>query len=428
VLLVGLDPEEEAATVFLRLRKARRKNGTTIFAVAPFASRGLGKLEAELVLAAPGAEAEVLGVLADGDQRVRDVSDALSASGAIVLVGERLAGVPGALSAVTRLAKASDARLAWIPRRAGERGALEAGAFPHLLPGGRPIADTEARVDIAAAWGVEHLPVRTGRDADGIIAALAGGRLSAALVAGVELADLPDPSAAQAALAGAGFVVSLEVRRSEVTDLADVVLPVAPVAEKSGTFVNWEGRERSFRAIFTEASSLPDGRVLDKLADELGVRLGLPTVEAARAELAQLGRWDGARIDTPTVNATEPANPGPGEAVLATWRMLLDAGRLQDGEPHLAGTARRPLARLSATTAAEVGVADGAALLIGTERGALTLPLEVTEMPDRVVWVPQNSPGSQVHLQLGATAGSVVTIAAAPAEVVPAEQPAGGVV
>ena len=427
VLLVGLDPEEEAATVFLRLRKARRKKGAAIFAVAPFASRGLGKLEAELVLAAPGTEAEVLGALAAGDQQVRDVSDALSAPGAVVLVGERLAGVPGALSAVTRLADASGARLAWIPRRAGERGALEAGAFPQLLPGGRPIANTEARVDIAAAWDVEHVPSRTGRDTDGIIAALADGSLSAALVAGVELADFPNPAAARAALAGAGFVVSLEVRRSEITDLADVVLPVAPVAEKSGTFVNWEGRERSFPAVFEDADSLPDGRVLDKLADELGVRLGLPTVEAAHAELVQLGRWDGARVQAPAVAATDPANPGPGEAVLATWRMLLDAGRLQDGEPHLAGTARRPVARLSAATAAEVGVVDGAALTVSTERGSLTLPLEVTEMPDRVVWVPQNSPGSQVYLELGATAGGTVTIAAALAEVISVEQTTGGV-
>ena len=57
------------------------------------------------------------------------------------MVGERLATVPGGLSAAARLADATGARLAWVPRRAGERGALEAGALPGLLPGGRPIAD-----------------------------------------------------------------------------------------------------------------------------------------------------------------------------------------------------------------------------------------------------------------------------------------------
>jgi NADH-quinone oxidoreductase subunit G len=428
VLLVGLDPEEEAATVFLRLRKARRKSGTTIFAVAPFASRGLVKLDAELVLAGPGTEAEVLSALSAGDQRVRDVSDALSTAGALVLIGERLATVPGALSAAAQLAQASGARLAWIPRRAGERGALDAGALPHLLPGGRPVTDTEARVDVAAAWDVQHVPVRTGRDTGGIFAALAENKLGATLVAGVELADLPDPAAAQAALAGAGFVVSMEVRRSEITDLADVVLPVAPVAEKSGTFVNWEGRDRPFPAVFADTGAMSDGRVLDTLADALGVRLGLPTVEAARAELAELGRWDGARVEAPAVRAADTPNPGSGEAVLATWRMLLDAGLLQDGEPHLAGTARQPVARLSAATAAEIGVADGSALTIGAERGSLTLPVEVTEMPDRVVWVPQNSPGSRVHIDLRAQSGAIVAIAAAPAEVSVVDQGTGGAV
>jgi NADH-quinone oxidoreductase subunit G len=114
--------------------------------------------------------------------------------------------------------------------------------------------------------------------------------------------------------------------------------------------------------------------------------------------------------------------------VLATWRLLLDAGRLQDGEPYLAATARGPVARLSATTAEEVGVTDGAMLAVGTAHGSIVLPLEVTEMPDRVVWVPQNSPGCRVHLDLGTGAGTVVTVAAAAADAVLPDQRSGGVV
>jgi NADH dehydrogenase/NADH:ubiquinone oxidoreductase subunit G len=38
------------------------------------------------------------------------------------------------------------------------------------------------------------------------------------------------------------------LRESAVTDLADVVFPVAPVVEKAGSFVNWEGRIRPFEA------------------------------------------------------------------------------------------------------------------------------------------------------------------------------------
>jgi NADH-quinone oxidoreductase subunit G len=90
--------------------------------------------------------------------------------------------------------------------------------------------------------------------------------------------------------------------------------------------------------------------------------------------------------------------------------MLLDAGRLQDGEPYLAGTARPPVARLSAATAGEIGCAEGELVTVSSERGAITLPLALTEMPDRVVWLPLNSVGSGVHQQLGVTAGAVVSI------------------
>jgi NADH-quinone oxidoreductase subunit G len=43
----------------------------------------------------------------------------------------------------------------------------------------------------------------------------------------------------------------------------------------------------------------------------------------------------------------------------------------------------------------------------------VSLPLVITEMPDRVVWLPMNSPGSAVNAQLGVGAGSVVRIEAA---------------
>lgn len=92
--------------------------------------------------------------------------------------------------------------------------------------------------------------------------------------------------------------------------------------------------------------------------------------------------------------------------------MLLDAGRMQDGEPHLAGTARTPVARLSQATADELGVASGDPVTVSTGRGAITLPCAITAMPDRVVWLPQNSPGSAVGVTLAAAASDLVNIAA----------------
>ncbi|MBU9764151.1 NADH-quinone oxidoreductase subunit G [Mycobacterium sp. TNTM28] len=404
VLLAGFEPEEESPIVFLRLRKAARKHSLEVLAVAPFASRGLTKMAGTLIPTVPGAEAAALDALSD-DERLRR-------PGAVILAGERLATSPGALSAVARLAAATGARLAWIPRRAGERGALEAGALPNLLPGGRPVDNADARAQTAAVWNTSELPGTAGRDANAIVTAAADGLLSALLVGGVEVSDLPDPAAALAALRATPLVVSLELRESEVTELADVVFPVAPVVEKAGAFLNWEGRIRPFQPAL-QTNAIPDLRVLHYLADEIGVDLGLPTAEAADRELARLGTWSGRRPAEPSATAAPAPAAGPGQAVLASWRLLLDAGRLQDGEPYLAGTAVSPVARLSAATAAEIGVAPGDPVTASTDRGSITLPLVVAEMPDRVVWLPTNSPGSAIHRQLGVNAGALVALSPA---------------
>jgi NADH-quinone oxidoreductase subunit G len=104
--------------------------------------------------------------------------------------------------------------------------------------------------------------------------------------------------------------------------------------------------------------------------------------------------------------------PDEGQAVLAGHRLLLDQGRLQDGDDALAATRHAAVARLSAATAAELGAADGAPLTVTGPGGATTLPLAVTPMPDRVVWLPLNSTGSGVASDVGARPGQIVTISA----------------
>jgi NADH-quinone oxidoreductase subunit G len=420
VLLVGLEAEEEAPGVFLRLRKAHRKRGQQAYALATHATRGLEKAGGILLPAAPGTEPEWMDALAGGvglDEAGKQASEALRKDGSVILVGERLATVPGGYTAVLRLATATGAALAWVPRRAGERGAVEAGALPGLLPGGRPVADPRARDEVAALWGLPALPGRFGRDTGEILAAAATGELGALVVGGVEVADLPDPAAARAALDAAGFVVSLEQRPSEVTDRADVVLPVAAVAEKSGTFLNWEGRVRMFEAAIkpdqaTTRHQLPDARVLTMLAAELDSALGLATVQAARTELDRLAGWSGPHGPAPLESSVPLPRPDEGQAVLAGHRLLLDQGRLQDGDDALAATRHAAVARLSAATAAELGAADGAPLTVTGPGGATTLPLAVTPMPDRVVWLPLNSTGSGVASDVGARPGQIVTISA----------------
>ncbi|MGI9083740.1 MAG: NADH-quinone oxidoreductase subunit G [Aeromicrobium sp.] len=397
VVLVGLEPEDEAGAIFLRLRKASL-SGLKVVSVAAHASRGLTKMGGELVPVVPGQEAAALVDLdIDGD--------------AVILVGERLATVPGAFSAALRLAESSGAKLAWVPRRAGDRGAVETGCLPTLLPGGRPVVDAEARADLAAAWGVESLPARAGRDTSAIIKAASKRKLGGLVVGGVEVDDLPDPVRARKALDRA-FVVSLEVRESDVTRLADVVLPVAPVVEKAGMFVSWEGRLRPFEAVLNEPGSLTDTRVLAGIAEEMGADLGFRTVTQARDRMTDTGPWDGARTAAPHVEAPVPSDPARGTVVLETWRQMIDDGRGQDGQPTYHATARPAVLRASAATLKTAGIEPGTDATIATGVGSATFVAEVADLPEGVVWAPANS-GVNLRAALGAGHGDAVSLSGA---------------
>ena len=399
VLLVALEPEDECGAVFLRLRKAARKSGVKVATVAPFTSNGSRKMNARVLHAAPGAEPGVVDSIKAGGA-CADLAQALS--GGVVLVGERAAQTPGLLSAVVALAERTGARLAWVPRRAGDRAAVEAGLLPGLLPFGRTIDEAGAA---SLGWG--ELPER-GLDAAAMIEAAASGELAALVVGGVDVRDFSDPARVRAALDEVPFLVSLEVRASEVTERADVVLPVAPAVEKNGTFINWEGRLRPFGQA-RSATSLTDRDVLVRLTEEFDTDLGITTLADLYEEVNPLMEWDAAPQGFTPVPAQVPVTAGKGEVVLASHKPMIDAGRLQDGAPWLAGSARCPILLASAATLAAAGIAPGADATLETERGRVTLPAAIADLPDCVAWVPECSTGSVIHDNLGGV-GTVVTL------------------
>ncbi len=460
VVLVAFEPEDESPIVFLRLRKAVRSRRQRVVSVAPLTSYGSTKLRAEVVLAAPGDEPAAL--------RDPAVASALAEPGAVILVGERAAAVPGLLTATADLAAGTGAAMAWVPRRAGERAAVDAGLLPGLLPGGRPLDDPESRAVLAAAAGVPEdvLPDSVGLDADAMVAAIladaaarqqaeADGtaedfvpRVRALLLAGVDPDDTADGAALRKALDQVGFVVSLEQRLTDVADAADVVLPVADVTHKRGTFVDWEGRPRPFDQIFAASGVMSDARVLALIADAVAgivdaqvAGLSGGSAESLWAGLQQVSGYTGRRgiaarsadespdaaaQPTGEANAGEsddqagstaaPAADAPSADAptvrLATWRQLIDGGTLQQGEPYLAAGARDAVAKVSAATAQRHGLTAGHVVSIDTTHGSARLVLEVADMVDDVVWVPAHSPGLRVTTDLAAAWGDPVRLSA----------------
>ena len=196
-------------------------------------------------------------------------------------------------------------------------------------------------------------------------------------------------------------MVALELRETDVTRAADVVFPVAAGVDKAGMFVNWEGRPRLFEQVFTNPNALPDSRVLAGIAEELGRPLGFRTVGEVRAQMAgarAVGRRPGRRRGAVR---TAPARPPAATAQLAVLayleaaaRQRLDAGRRRQPPGH------GPAAR-SPGSAGHVLDGPGATVTVTGDRGSVTLPAGVADLPDGVVWVPANSAGNGVLADLG---------------------------
>ena len=348
VLLVGIDPEDESPIVFLRLRKAALSRRTKVFSVAPYTTAGLAKMKGTLLAAGPREEVAA----------VHGASVHLTEPGSVIVVGERAATTPGLLKAVTELAATTQARIAWIPRRAGDRGALDAGLLPV-----------------------------NGRDTSAIVAD-AGTQVKGLVIAGVSANDVDGDLVA--AVQRAQFVVSLETRHTDITAIADVVLPVAVVTEKAGTFRNWEGRDRSFKVATPVAGSMSDADVLGEIARELG------------SELKPNDFWSSAAKPELVATHTSAPSVGAGQAVLSSWHHLLDLGTLQEGEPYLAATSRVAVIRVSPNTARQLNLTDGATATVECCGLKAVAPvIETAGMADGVVWVPANSEGAALNLPSG---------------------------
>ena len=389
VVLVDFEPEDESPIVFLRLYKQVRKRGLRITTVTQVMSRGSEKLQASAVASLAS---------------VTELTDK-----SVILVGERASEVTGQFTSAVKLASSTGAKIAWIPRRAGEVGALVAGALGNLLPGGRPVSDAAARVDIQSAWGVNNLPTANGRATWQILEAASSGELDAVVIGGVDPLDISTEALGQL-LNKSTFVLSLEISHSAITAIADVVLPVAAVSEKSGSLLNWEGRPRFFEKAITESLTRSDLRILSMLADEMGTPINLPSAKAAASELQAIGKWDGAVISM-TESPLAPAQTVSGnQAILHSWRQLLDLGTLQGGEENLAGTARAAEVVISEARASALGVSSGDLLSISTARGSILAPARIGKISDSDIWVPRNSLGSQCIASLGAASGLVVTV------------------
>jgi NADH-quinone oxidoreductase subunit G len=343
----------------------------------------------------------------------------------VILAGWRGAAT-GGLAAAARLASSLGARFAWVPRRAGDRGALDVGARPGLLPGGRPVGDAAARGELAQAWGADP-PEAPGLDGPAMVSAAAAGELGVLVLAGVDLVRDHGPrELAEQALERA-FVVAVDHEVNDTTGRADVLLPGAVYAETEGTFTDWEGRvQATHPAVPIGGAAQAVWELADQLAARLGVDLAIPTLSQVAAETERFRRrpegGSGGALPAPPAPATRP-EPEPAAAqdeqgdsglALITYPLLLDGASMLARAADLNRETPGAFVELHPEDAGRLGLHDGATAEVdfGEDRTA-RLPVRVAPtVAPGCAFVPANQPDLALGALLGPSPALRVTVTA----------------
>jgi NADH-quinone oxidoreductase subunit G len=224
--------------------------------------------------------------------------------------------------------------------------------------------------------------------------------MRAYLLLGVEAElDTHDPVTAMASINAAEFVVVMSPYKGKSLDYADVLLPIAPWTETSGTFINTEGRVQSFNAVVRPlGETRPAWKVLRVLGNLLGLA-GFDHNDSKEALHDALG-------DTPTGNVqaflnnevsgvtVAPPQPDTGlERVAEVPIYQTDAVVRRSPSLQVTLDAALPVARMHSRLIAKLGLQENGRVSVRQTAHALTLKVQRDDLlPDNCVRIPSGHP------------------------------------
>jgi len=394
VLVVGSFLRKDHPLFAARLRHAARK-GAKVHSLHAVQDDWLMPVASALTVAPSGwvqALAEIAaavaaekGVSAPLNANITDAAKAVATS---LLSGERKAVLLGNAAAQHPQASGLLSLANWI----GE----QTGATVGYL--------TEAANTVGAQL-VNALPRQGGLNAQQML----NGSLKACVLLNTEPAfDAANPAAAVRGLQDAALVVALTPFKNAALDVADVLLPVAPFTETSGTFVNAEGRVQSFHGVVKPlAETRPAWKVLRVLGNLLGLDgFAQETSEEVRAEALGDVATVPVRLSNKTSAVAKPAAATHAlERVSDVMIYASDSLVRRATSLQLTKDARPPIAGLSAPLWAELGLTDSAVVRLaqGDAVAVLTAQLDST-LAANAVRVPTGHPATA---SLGAMFGPI---------------------
>ena len=223
----------------------------------------------------------------------------------------------------------------------------------------------------------------------------------------VEL-DCANPQQATVAMNSADLVIAMSAYKHEALDYADVLLPIAPFTETSGTFVSTEGRVQSFKgAVKPLGEARPAWKVLRVLGNLLKLNgFDQDTSEAVRDEALKdvnvSERLNNAigEVETKVVSAGNGYQRVSDVPIYATDAIVRRSAPLQATKD-----AAEPSVWLHSEELSKIGVQSGGTIKVGQGEGRVRLTVEADDkLPKGVVRIAAGHPTTSA---LGSMFGTI---------------------
>ena len=222
--------------------------------------------------------------------------------------------------------------------------------------------------------------------------------------------DCANPQQAMAAMAAADLVVALSAYKHHAMEYADVLLPVAPFSETSGTFINTEGRVQSFKGtVKPQGEARPAWKVLRVLGNLLNISgFAYDNSEAVRDEV--LGNTAiyaklnnnlpdvGSEIVTKGASGLQRIAEVPIYSADAVVRRAVSLQKTSD--------AAIPCVTMHSEEIAKLGIQPGAQVKVSQGQGSVTLNLAANDkLPKGTARV---AAGHAATVALGGMFGTII--------------------
>ncbi len=469
IFLFGIDPSEELPILDLHLKRAVKKGGAKLIIAHPRKIE-LTRYNGPYLAYEPGTEATLLNGLlraaagqkeglnsaavshsADvkkwteeaDDQALRDLcrtdpaavktAAAMLAKSekALIIYGPQAArgsdgpAIRDGLANLAFLTGHQD-RLAFVGLEANSQGARDMGVLPDALPGHASVGNKDAAKRLEHLWECK-LPSAAGKSYKQML----DGGVKALYVMGADPAsERPDWAEKLDSLE---LLVVQELYLTETAKRADVVLPALGWAESDATFTNLERRvQRAPKAVaLPQSRAAADWAILSHLAQKLGAHWHYADAKAVLAEIGkatslyrsiswenlgdQGAQWDAAPLkakpELKEVRQKMAKGSKEYPLTLVTGTVLFDGGTLFGATEKLDGVTVGPVVGLNPTDATKLGLSEGAAVVVSSPEGSLSLSVRVSaQVQPGSAWIPESLPGAPVGALLNGSVTQRVKI------------------